>query len=161
MSCCSGCLFHELSGVRPSTSDHRPDIKGSSREPDRWATLFNIHDVCPSKDQDEQRGVCECVCRLCRWSSPCKMLGGGMRTRGIHLNIFHCSRLILRYALIWNFTLKSVFWFHIHRAHHMIHLWQYVWFMWEFKADLISAFLSKTLAIFALPLPPLWWKSFA
>lgn len=123
MSCCSGCLFHEFSGVRLSTSAHHPDIKGSSSESDRWATLFNIHDVCPSKVQDEQREVCECV-PLLQVSSPCKILGGGMRTHGIHLKIFYCPvwyfNILYSEILCWSRCFDSTF----HHVHH-------VWFIYD------------------------------
>lgn len=41
--------FMNSRGFRLSTSARCPDIKRNTYEPDRWATLFNIHDGCPSK----------------------------------------------------------------------------------------------------------------
>ncbi|KAK5850092.1 hypothetical protein PBY51_014371 [Eleginops maclovinus] len=57
MSCCFVCLFHELSGARLSTSARCPDIKCNTSKPDRFAPLFNIHDVCPCKFRPAE----ECV----------------------------------------------------------------------------------------------------
>ncbi|CAK6951968.1 Hypothetical predicted protein [Scomber scombrus] len=42
MSCCSGCLFHELSGVHLSTSTRCPDIKRNSAETDSSINTENI-----------------------------------------------------------------------------------------------------------------------
>ena len=47
--------FMNSRGFRPSTRARRPDIKRNTYdEPDRWVTLFNTCDVCPSKFLNDQ-----------------------------------------------------------------------------------------------------------
>lgn len=127
MSCCSGCLFHELSGVCLSTSSCCSDIKPKSSEPDRWATLFNIRGARLSRFQvDWMRCVVCYSCVTCTAEDMQNICGWNESTWSIYVNsdlmLFESSEIFKWWWLEW-------------KVCPLIPWLQKVWFRADFKSD--------------------------